>query len=462
MTTASAEVVICGAGIAGISAAYHLAVTYGVKDVLLVDERPPLSLTSDKSTECYRNWWPSPGDAMVRLSSRSIDLLESWARATGNLIQLNRRGYAFCTADPARVADFQRAAEEAAGLGAGAVRVHSGAAGEPGYAPLDPVEYDNQPTGSDLLLDGSLIRQHFPYLNPDTVAVVHPRRCGWFSGQQLGMYLLEQARAHGARLMRGRVTGVEIAGGRVQAVRVSAKNEPAEQIISTPVFINAAGPYIKQVGQMIGVDVPVFCEFHGKIAFDDHLRAVSRDAPLLIWTDPQRLPWSDDEREALAESDEARWLLDPFPGGVHVRPEGGGGSNMLLILWTYDTAPREPVWPPKLDPEYPEVLLRGLATMIPGLKAYFGKAPKPYYDGGYYTKTQENRPLGCPTPVEGAFLCGAVSGFGMMASPALGELVAAHITGSALPSYAPAFSLARYDNPEYQRLLENWGASGQL
>ena len=458
----SANVVICGAGIAGVAAAYHLTVTYGIKDVLLVDERPPLSLTSDKSTECYRNWWPGPGDAMVRLTNRSIDLLEGWARESGNLIQLNRRGYAFCTADPARIADFRRAAEEAAELGAGPLREHTGAAGEAEYQPLDPNEYEKQPTGSDLLLDRPLIERHFPYLTPDAVAVAHSRRCGWFSGQQLGMYLLEQARAHGARLVRGRVTGVDTAGGRVQAVRVSAANEPGEQVISTPAFINAAGPYINEVGRLFGVDVPVFSEFHGKIAFDDHLGAVARDAPLLIWTDPQHLPWSEDEREALAESDEGRWLVNQFPGGVHVRPEGTAGSTMLLILWTYDMAPREPVWPPKLDPEYPDVLLRGLATMIPGMRAYFGRAPRPYYDGGYYTKTQENRPLGCPTPVEGAYLCGAVSGFGMMASPALGELVAAHVTRSALPNYAPAFALARYDDPDYRALLANWGAGGQL
>lgn len=53
-----ADVVICGADIAGISAAYHLSVQEGVKEVPLSDERPPLTLTSDKSTECYRNWWP--------------------------------------------------------------------------------------------------------------------------------------------------------------------------------------------------------------------------------------------------------------------------------------------------------------------------------------------------------------------------------------------------------------------
>ncbi len=76
MSQSTADIVICGAGIAGISAAYHLAVHHGVRNVLLVDERPPMSLTSDKSTEAYRNWWPGPDDAMLRFMNRSIDLLE--------------------------------------------------------------------------------------------------------------------------------------------------------------------------------------------------------------------------------------------------------------------------------------------------------------------------------------------------------------------------------------------------
>jgi len=48
MSKHTAEVVICGAGIAGIAAAYHLAVRHGLTDVVLVDERPPLSLTRDR------------------------------------------------------------------------------------------------------------------------------------------------------------------------------------------------------------------------------------------------------------------------------------------------------------------------------------------------------------------------------------------------------------------------------
>ena len=460
----TADVVICGAGIAGISTAYHLAVTYGVKDVVLVDERPPLSLTSDKSTECYRNWWPGPGDAMVRLMNRSIDLLECWARECDNRFLLNRRGYAFFTADPQRIPDFRRAAEEATALGAGPMRLHTGGPDDPHYAPVAPSGFESQPTGCDLALDPALILKHFPYINPNVVAMAHPRRCGWFSGQQLGMYLLERARERGVRLLTGKVEGVDTAEGRVAGVRVSGDG------VSTRCFVNAAGPYLRHVGLMLGLDLPVFCEFHGKIAFNDYLGVVPREAPLLIWSDPQRLLWTDEERALLVEDDASAWLLREFPSGVHVRPEGSPGSNILLILWTYDTEPREPVWPPQLDPDYPEVLLRGLATMIPGLRAYFGKAAKPIYDGGYYTKTRENRPLAGPAPAgapgaEGAYVCGAVSGYGLMASPALGELVAAHVTGDRLPEYAPAFSLTRYDDADYQRLLADtarWGASGQL
>jgi hypothetical protein len=31
-----------------------------------------------------------------------------------------------------------------------------------------------------------------------------------------------------------------------------------------------------------------------------------------------------------------------------------------------------------------------------------------------------------------------------------------------LPEYAAAFQLDRYDDPAYQKLLANWGDSGQL
>jgi glycine/D-amino acid oxidase-like deaminating enzyme len=100
--------------------------------------------------------------------------------------------------------------------------------------------------------------------------------------------------------------------------------------------------------------------------------------------------------------------------------------------------------------------------MIPGLSSYFDKPPKPFLDGGYYTKTKENRPIIGGLPVEGAWVIGALSGFGLMASMAASELLALHVLGKPLPEYAPAFELKRYTDPAYLKLLDNWEDTGQL
>jgi sarcosine oxidase, subunit beta len=454
MIPKQAGVVICGAGIAGITAAYFLAVEQNIPNVVLVDERPPLTLTSDKSTEAYRNWWPGPDGAMVALMNRSIDLLEQLADASDNRFLLNRRGYVYATADPDHIENFKQQGETAVSQGAGPLRIHNGQPTDPLYQPLHAEGYHDQPAGADLLLDPALIQRHFPYLSPRTTAVLHARRCGWFSGQQLGTYLLEEARAVGVRFVEAKVTGVGVENGRVHHVQLNNI-----ETISTPIFVNAAGPLVNDVAALLGLELPIFSELHIKMSFKDHLGVLPRQAPLLIWEDAQTLLWSDEERAFLAEDPETRWLLDPLPASVHCRPEGG---DQILILWPYHTHPLDPVFPLPDDPFFPEVALRGMATMIPRLAAYFERLPPVYVDGGYYTKTAENRPLIGPLPIEGTYIIGALSGFGLMAACAAGELLAAHIAGGSLPTYAPAFALNRYEDPTYQQMLAAWGGTGQL
>ncbi|HEX7216950.1 MAG TPA: FAD-dependent oxidoreductase [Methylomirabilota bacterium] len=453
----TAEVVICGAGIAGVAAAYHLT-RRDITSIVLVDEGPPLSLTSDKSAESYRNWWPGPGSDMVSLMNRSIDLMEGLARESGNVFLMNRRGYLFATAQPEQAERYLRAAEEAAVLGVGPVRIHRSPGDD--YRPAPAAGYEGQPTGTDVITDRSVIRRHFPYLAEDTVALLHARRCGWFSGQQLGMYMLERARARGVRLIEGRVERVETTGGRVSGVKVAGPG--GSRRVGTRSFVNAAGPYVRDVGRLVGVDLPVFCERHAKVAFHDTLGVVPRHAPMTIWTDPVRLPWSPEERAELQGSDALRHLLDDMPAGVHGRPEGGGDSPIVLGVWTYDVAPMEARFPVEFDPAYAEIVLRGLSRPIPGLAAYLSRLPKCYVDGGYYTKTRENRLLAGPLPLEGSFLIGGLSGYGMMSSNGAADLLADHIAERPLPSYAPAFHLDRYQDPAYQALLAEWGDSGQL
>ena len=458
MIPRSADVVVCGAGIAGIAAAYHLAVRRGLTDVVIVDERPPLSLTSDKSTECYRNWWPGPGDEMVALMNRSIDLVEELARESGNVFRLNRRGYLFATADPAMVPRFLARARDGAALGSGPARLHDHPGSE--YRPAPADGFEGEPTGSDVITDRSLIRRHFGWLADDTLALLHARRCGWFSGQQLGMYMLERARDTGVRLVEGRVTGVDTTGGRVKGVKVDAAG--GAHTIATPRFVAAAGPFMKSVTRLLGTELPLFCERHAKVAFADHLGAMPRSAPMTIWTDPVRLPWSDDERAELADSPAHRHLLDEFPAGVHGRPEGAGDSPIVLLIWTWDAEPVEPRFPLEFDPYYGEIALRGMSRMVPKLAGYLSRLPRTVVDGGYYTRTRENRFLAGPLPVEGAFILGALSGYGLMSSNGAADLLADHITGRPLPRYAPSFRLERYDDPAYVKSLDAWGDDGQL
>ena len=328
MSATTAEVVICGAGIAGIAAAHALALGHGVRDVLLVERGDPLALTSDKSTEAYRDWWPDP--AMVQLMGRSIDMLEAIAHVTDNAILLNRRGYLYATADAATLSAFRAGAEAIAAAGAGPLRLHGVGEAGPAYQPAPAHGFAGLPRGADLLLNQALIRAQFPYLTERTLAVLHARRAGWFSAWQLGAHLLEEARAHGVRLLRGELVGVETAGGRVRGVEVAT--ESGTRRISTPIFVSAAGPLQAQVGQLLGLELPLFNELHLKAAISDPLGVVPRDAPLLIWNDPVALAWSTAERAELADDPELRWLLDPLPGGVHGRPEGSDGEHAAATL----------------------------------------------------------------------------------------------------------------------------------
>lgn len=206
--------------------------------------------------------------------------------------------------------------------------------------------------------------------------------------------------------------------------------------------------------------MPITAERHHKVSFADVDSRVPRNAPMMIWLDEQRLPWSDEERAALSEDPDARWLLQPFPAGVHGRPDGAHATIVLFNHHGDAVAPEFPL--PDPPPHYAEIALRGMSTMVPALRAYRGEPVRPYIDGGYYVRTRENRPLIGPAGTDGLYVSCAFGGFGIMASCGSGELIAKHIAGEPLPDYAPAFLPSRYERAEYRALLERWGDGGQL
>jgi glycine/D-amino acid oxidase-like deaminating enzyme len=452
------DIVVIGAGIVGIAAAYALT-RAGMNKVAIIDQEPPLSVTSDKSTECYRNFWPGPDNAMLALINDSIGHLAAHTQTSGDRFQMQQRGYLFATTRSQEIEALAQQAVQVEEFGGGALRWHNRNDPASPYQPSPDHGISSTLDGADLITDRGLIQQQFPYLHDDTAGVLHVRNCGSLSAQQLGMYLLEETRDSGAKLISGEFTGIETSGGKLSGITI--ENAAGRSHIKTGALVLATGPHLKATAASLGAKLPIVVEKHVKISIADHLGIIPRDAPLTIWNDPIDLPWSDDERELLAASSETEHLLKTFPAGVHGRPVGAG--NQVLMYWTYDSEISDkPTFPIEPDPYLPEVTLRGMACMVPGLNAYLDPMPKPYIDGGYYTKTPDNRPLIGPLEIPGTYVCSAFSGYGIMASCAGGELLAAHVLGKHLPDYASAFKVNRFDDPAYVARLSELATSGQL
>ncbi len=188
MEYSSFQIAIIGTGIVGIATAYYLAKNHDLTDIVLIDRSQPMTFTSAQSGENYRNWWPHP--TMVAFTNRSIDLLEDIATESDNLINMNRRGYSLVT----RNTNIDEIITQLnAGLGDTAndlIRYHT--SGESlQYQPPVHQDWESAPSGVDILQNQDLIRRTFPYYAPDIQTVIHIRRGGDISGQQLGMHMLE-------------------------------------------------------------------------------------------------------------------------------------------------------------------------------------------------------------------------------------------------------------------------------
>ena len=76
--TRNTDIVICGAGIAGVATAYHMAISSAGQRITLVDECQPLSYTTSSSGENFRDCWPNP--QMADLMRDSIARMEQLAK----------------------------------------------------------------------------------------------------------------------------------------------------------------------------------------------------------------------------------------------------------------------------------------------------------------------------------------------------------------------------------------------
>lgn len=216
----SADVVIIGAGIQGLSAAYHLA-KLGIREVCVVEKEHIGAGSSGRSASMLMKQVST--ETKVRMAHYCFEQYMTFHDELGADPEYKRIG-TLSFFSPAQQDDALRVAHMQAELG---VRVE--------------------------ILPTEELAKRLPFLNMDGVALgilgvedgiidAHAIMQGYAAGaRRLGVEIAQQVRAEGVQTQNGRVTGVKTSAG----------------MIATRWVVNAAGAEAAEVGEWVGLKLPI-------------------------------------------------------------------------------------------------------------------------------------------------------------------------------------------------------------
>ena len=260
-------------------------------------------------------------------------------------------------------------------------------------------------------------------LAPSDVARVEPRidpaglgavlwepDSGYGDPTSVTLGFAEAARRRGVKIEQGvGVTAIHQRGARMSGVTTTHGES-----IDTPIVVNCAGLWSPAVAGLAGVELPIVVGRHPVFV-------VERDAE---FGPPHRV------------------YLD-LAGGAYARPETGG---LTLTGSLTDDEAKHPMDPERLGAEvgHDEAVeaLERTARAIPRL------AEARYRRGwaGAFDITPDWMPILDETPLAGLWVAAGMSGHGFKLSPAVGEMMAALITGARPPVDATPFRFGRFSN----------------
>jgi sarcosine oxidase subunit beta len=369
--TETADVVIIGSGIVGSSVAYHLT-EQGCTNVLVIEREAHQGKGSTgKSMGGVRAQFATPVN--IQMSRYSIDFFSRFDDVIGYPADYRAHGYLFCATTERHLAYLRANRERQLALG------------------LKNVEE----------VDAAGIARFVPQLRVDDIlGGTYCPTDGFVDPHSVMMGFMLKARERGARLwLNTDVNGIEVSGIAGVAPAMSAQRERAgarrilgvntsRGFVSSPVVVNAAGPWAASVAKMAGVDLPV-----------EPLRR--QLVPTEPFADlPQRFP-----------------MVIDMSTGFHFRREGKG----ILLAWN---DPEEtPGFKTDFDPAFVEKILTRAADRVPCL-VDAGVNPRRAWAGLYEMTPDHHAIIGAAPDVKGLFFANGFSGHGVMHSPASGRITA--------------------------------------
>ena len=420
--SANNTIAICGAGIAGVATAYFLLKERKDCKVILIDKNQPLSFTTSKSGENFRDYWPEKN--MRQFVGDSIQLMKELRAEFGDdSFEMKNSGYNFISHD----AD-------------------------------NPIFGSGNKDGSadylEEITSAQVIQNNFPYLDKKIEKVVKIKNAGKIDVYDLGNLLLREAKKMGLVQVEGEILNMEKKDSKFKVLLDSKKSIDVDKVVI------ATGPFLNTIAKMFGFQFPISNTLQRKFIIPDPNNIIPKNMPFTIYADTQFLDWSTEEKEFFASDKKYRWLLNKFPGGLHIKPETEG----IKLGWAFQTEKSSPTWETPSFEFFPQVVLKGASRFIPELSKYENNIPTPLIEyAGYYTRTNENWPLIGNTEVDGVFVVGALAGYGTMSACAAGKLCANYILGeNELPTYAKYFHPSRYENEAIRKEMSLLDSDGQL
>jgi len=215
------EIVIIGAGVVGLSTAYHLA-RAGLRGILVLERETVGSGSTGRSLGGFRVDFST--EVNIRFSLESMKALEGFAEEFGVDPDLRRIGYLLLTTGKELAVRLRENASRLARFG---------------------VEVE--------VLRPGEIGARWPYLSTgDLAGGTFCARDGTVGPSELTRGYAAGARRHGVAIREGaEVVGIEVSSGRVTAVRTRTERVP------TPRVLCAAGAWSAWIGRMAGVEIPV-------------------------------------------------------------------------------------------------------------------------------------------------------------------------------------------------------------
>ncbi|MFI1887749.1 NAD(P)/FAD-dependent oxidoreductase [Streptomyces jumonjinensis] len=346
----AADVVIIGGGIIGASTAFHLAEA-GAGSVLVVERGEEAAGSSGKPIGGIRAQFSDPLN--IALGQRSLEAWRAFVHRPGADIGVDRAGYLFLLGSEEEVATCERAVVVQRGLGVPS-RI------------ITPRE----------------AHELCPYIDPGSlVAAAYSPADGHALPRAAVHGYLRAARRLGVRVRTGSaVTGIEVADGKVRAVRTTAGT------VRTGAAVCAAGAWSAEIGAMAGVELPV-TPLRRQIAFTGPL------APA-----PPRIPFTID-----------------FDSTLYFHNDRAGG----LLLGFSD--PRQK---PGFEREFSrEWLTPFRAAALRRAPALASMEVRGGWAGLYEMTPDRDALIGRAQEVDGFWYATGFSGHGFLQAPAVGEVM---------------------------------------